>query len=81
MVGYAHASHEHAVARRIQGPDGKDDGRKCFKARGCRTRLDVRHNISALTLINKVMIHATLSSNVLFPLPNRDDHQIYGCRC
>ena len=59
MVGFGQASHERAVARCIQGADGKDFGRKCFDARGCRTKLveehQGRHNILAITFVNKDM--------------------------
>ena len=57
MVGFADASHEHAVARCIQGPDGKDIGRKSFNARGCRTKLveehEGRRNVLAITFLEK----------------------------
>lgn len=59
MVGFGQASHERAVARCIQGADGNDFGRKCFDARGCRTKLveeyQGRHNILAITFVNKDM--------------------------
>ncbi len=57
MVGMAEASHEHAVARCIQGPDGSDHGRKSFIATGGRTRIieehEGRRNILAITFRNK----------------------------
>jgi hypothetical protein len=57
MLGLADASHEHAVSRCIQGPDGRDIGRKSFNIRGCRTRFveehEGRHNILAITFANR----------------------------
>ena len=57
MVGWAEASHEHAVARCIQGPDGKDVGRKSFCTTGCRTRMieeyEGRKDVLAITVVNK----------------------------
>ena len=57
MVGWGEASHEHAVARCIQGPDGKDVGRKSFCTMGCRTRMieeyEGRKDVLAITVVNK----------------------------
>jgi hypothetical protein len=57
MVGMADASHEHAVARCVQGPDGSDLGRKSFIAAGCSTRRleehEGRSNILAVAFRNK----------------------------
>jgi hypothetical protein len=57
MVGMADASHEHAVARCVQGPDGSDLGRKSFIAAGCATRRLEKHegrsNILAVAFRNK----------------------------
>jgi hypothetical protein len=56
-VGMAEASHEHAVARCIQGPDGSDHGRKSFIATGGRLRIveehEGRRNVLAITFRNK----------------------------
>ena len=52
-MGMAEASHEHAVARCIQGPDGSDHGRKSFIATGGRLRIveehEGRRNVLAIT--------------------------------
>jgi hypothetical protein len=57
MVGMAEASHEHAVARCVQGPDGVDVGKKSFNTTGGRSRhleeYEGRRNILAITFTNK----------------------------
>ena len=56
-MGMAEASHEHAVARCIQGPDGSDHGRKSFIATGGCLRIveehEGRRNVLAITFRNK----------------------------
>jgi hypothetical protein len=57
MVGMADASHEHAVARCVQGPDCSDFGRKSFITAGCVTRRLEEHegrpNVLAVAFKNK----------------------------
>ena len=53
----AEASHEHAVARCVQGPDGADVGKKSYNATGGRSRhleeYEGRRNVLAITFRNK----------------------------